>query len=945
MHSNNDNYDFLCGNDSKFVTIAIKNDLFHTVTIQADAAKTIDFAGGTRNVEEILLSRCLKMSQIHWPANTGAIKRLRICFADTLAKLDLTALTSLEELSIIDCAQLTEIIGIPPSLKQLNIHGASMTTLDVSACENLETYNVVTLADQFHAELSNLNRLHSIYLAAGQLENRSGIINCVFNHCHALRLLAIETPTAQTHLTIQFCPNIQTMYLHCGKESELTGLANCLKLDFVHIEHINSMAIDPIGKRLLKKIQSGTSTHTASLTTKDKLTEIKQLFSEFRPAILQPKPGPEDIETVIQQNASPREKNGACEVKISLLGLPAEATEQHLQHDFNRRRTLLLADELRGHLSSRHKLIYYLDEHSGAMEIQSQLVTARIPEEDEQAIIQWLENKDQRHPNILRLDEKSLFIPSVNEFLSTFTPHRKLLIHRNQYYRLTPAHKIVANIALKPFIEHFTTRRALPLTLAEQNQFLHATLTSHHLIHQADKSAAAALLPARQLRSVISQFLSALKATSDNAGLISTHTPANPSITSSMSSSSAAKTTAAAKMAGTLAPAAEKDQQLASKPARSSYAARSKSKSAAANLTIRSSGLTGRLTDDQDDDMLHSTPVKSNHSRRAAPIPSSFTNEDTPHKQQGKIISQYESDPIHGSAHIHADYQAGIPHQTVITSPSAAKSQQYSTHTLPTGQHATLDRDNEPVNANLSSARINVSHEAAAASQQLLDTSKDLAEAIKQVAVSAKSAVLDNDQLVNSFDSAADVLDNVINDISLITVTSAEHANNDTLQRRLDAATNLIDAVRRLNLACDQLHAISQPASGLPNLSALQHKQKEAVPAERHETDQRQMLIDMLTNAQEIFIANNRAKNLSEGMFGTGFKAGVNNMRLEILNSILQALEDHQVLKSHEVKQSLKEIMKDPYLKSALAGQSDLIEAYLTTGHSPRHNQVDPAKD
>src|SRR3990167_9346715 len=126
MGNINDYYDFHCGNDPRLVKIPINNDTFHTITVEANIAKTIDFSGGTRKVEAIRLNKCFKTTRVIWPERTGAIKRLYIHHADTLAKLDVSALISLEEISIVDCRSLKEIAGLSDSLKEVNIHNVKL---------------------------------------------------------------------------------------------------------------------------------------------------------------------------------------------------------------------------------------------------------------------------------------------------------------------------------------------------------------------------------------------------------------------------------------------------------------------------------------------------------------------------------------------------------------------------------------------------------------------------------------------------------------------------------------------------------------------------------------------------------------------------------------------------------------------------------------------------
>jgi hypothetical protein len=162
MEAGRSDYDFSCGHDSRMVRMAVKNDSFHALQIQAEYTKAIDFSGGTKNVDEILLSKCFRLTRITWPEYGGAIKSLRINFADRLIRLDVSSLANLQELSIINCNELTEIVGLGPNLRFINVHGAKIKKLDVARCKALEVFNVVTLLNHFEADLSRHNALRVV---------------------------------------------------------------------------------------------------------------------------------------------------------------------------------------------------------------------------------------------------------------------------------------------------------------------------------------------------------------------------------------------------------------------------------------------------------------------------------------------------------------------------------------------------------------------------------------------------------------------------------------------------------------------------------------------------------------------------------------------------------------------------------------------------------------
>src|SRR3990167_10124162 len=96
-------YRFNCGDDTRYINISINSPYIHSMMVQGDVAKTVDFSGGTQNVETIVLRECFKLGRIIPPYYTGGIKSLAIYSADELTKLNITSFENLEHLSIINC--------------------------------------------------------------------------------------------------------------------------------------------------------------------------------------------------------------------------------------------------------------------------------------------------------------------------------------------------------------------------------------------------------------------------------------------------------------------------------------------------------------------------------------------------------------------------------------------------------------------------------------------------------------------------------------------------------------------------------------------------------------------------------------------------------------------------------------------------------------------------
>ena len=155
-------YDFKCGNDFKRIKLAVKNNTYHAVKIQADIAQTINFTGGMAHVDEVLLYKCFKFTRIIWPEDCGYINILKIHAANSLINIDVSPLQELEQLSIMDCTELSSISGFGKKLKSILIFGGKIKDITLSHLNNLENIIIVTSSPIFNLNVDHCYLLKSV---------------------------------------------------------------------------------------------------------------------------------------------------------------------------------------------------------------------------------------------------------------------------------------------------------------------------------------------------------------------------------------------------------------------------------------------------------------------------------------------------------------------------------------------------------------------------------------------------------------------------------------------------------------------------------------------------------------------------------------------------------------------------------------------------------------
>lgn len=435
MPLNKADYDFLCGNDLKVIKLAINNDSYHTVRVQAESAKHIDLSGGTRNVSEFLLSHCLKLTRIIWPEDTGFIKRIKICSADCLTRLDISTLHNLEELSIVNCDKLTEIIGLGSHLKLLNSHGTTIKTIDTSHCKELEVFNINTLSSGFNVKLDRLHSLKEVFIVTTDdmhLKNKN--LACQISHCTNLNAIYLNSGNNPTIINTMDCPNLTDAIILCGNYSEAAGLEESKKLHFLYVKN-------EVGIQIENSLNSLRLTSN-SAEPAQKLESIKSRNLEFIDSLLNPKLEPEEMETMIQKSGTLRERNKAFFIKINLLS----KAENEYGYELTKEPIHFIQSTqavFKMFLDNPAAHIIHLKQLPISPKFNKIFADAKHAKQSDKEIFDWFDNKDTRKPNILLLEKKHLKDPDKRDLIEQLKLENTYITYKDHKRKLQPNDKVV----------------------------------------------------------------------------------------------------------------------------------------------------------------------------------------------------------------------------------------------------------------------------------------------------------------------------------------------------------------------------------------------------------------------------------------------------------------------------------------------------------------------
>ncbi len=876
MPSKESDYDFLCNNDTRQIKLAIQGDAFFAAAIQSETAKKIDLSGGTKHVEGITFAHCLKLTRIIWPENTGAIKRLAIHSADSLATLDLSSLTNLEELSVFNCAELESVTGLGKTIKVVNLHGVNLKSLDVSQAKGLEKLNIQTISPVFTMTAKHCDDLQLLLLQGEQLK-------LSLQQCPSLvSLLISNSPPLELNITA--CPNITDVSIAANESSVITGLEECKKAQLHEL-------------------------------TSSKTAELKKLATDFIAPILQHKAGPEDMETVIQKYGTIRERNHTCIIMISLLSsmdktLTLELEKLDIQKQVTTQKPHTLED--------LPELMVFLPETNIKITERNLQLEKRFPNKQAE-IINWLTNANKQQENLLLLNKRDIKNLEIFNLLKQIEHKRQLLLFMGkQYpmqYRLPLMNRIIADFPrrlLTRTAPHlFDTAQgtsALPPIAAAPPVIDAPTITpttradtDKRLSDSALQRMMSETLRMLDLRNPIKKEM--LRRHSNALRRLIAARNHNERINALLRQTQQARVTAAAKTIETkkqLQPGTPIDAppQLVD----------------AANITLNPIDVRANpenLTQD-----LHIQ-------RKGKPIeapPELFMDPESPAAlkdiREDINIEEYDLSynrkyGVEGAPIGQEPVLIGIPPEET---PTLLNLEQANKIKLELGiapapaakQKAEGSTISAPPSLIDEAERISALENLQLGTEYFADTLTAMTQEAK-VRAKPEDTVMQPAVLIIEKSIAT----------SLTNLSYAKKISDMTVksEKLLDTAQELTLALKKLNEACESAFKAPKPQ-----------------PTGQSERDQ---LIDLLDTISEQYLQAHRVKDQSSGVFGTGYHAGVHAARLKMLNSWLYALRNNQSLPLSTFNSTLTELSKDKMLNAALEPAVELLRKYVTSAPKP----------
>lgn len=803
--------------------------------------------------------------------------------------------------------------------------------------------------------------------------------------CRSLHTLNIDTGDVPVTIDVVGCKKLLDANFNCGNQSEIAGLGGCGRLAFCHMPNNVFMQIDAPAKTLLKNVKNNRGT----LPDAPKINDIHMDFARFKASALNPMPGPDDLETIVQHHRTARERNRACVATVSLLSIPKDSFGSVVKKNMIKMRDLIQTG-INNILRDNQFNMVHFNELPHAIRSMNIIATARrLGEEGEKAetsIIHWLKNKNTRTPNILYLADADLDNPatwdllnglSVRKSLSRLPTYQKLrktpadvVVFHGKKYSLPPQSLVIIKGDLEPLCKRVPKllvsdriktipiknpnqlagipRLTLPMTPEQLNRNLRMLNEAYRLIvpEQAPQ-----IIPRQELYDLANVVLSTIN-----------HFSNHPSM-------------AAVAATPIIAHATENDIPT---PQRRSSGEDfidptvQKSKTVSSNIKQISTptGQYGTVTSPDHEPESTSAPIRAKdeqnlHRTEKITLPigqkGTITSSDKPneiaaarvragskanHDEQPIMYDNTGKKPLVANLTGSDEQEPDIAGQKIKIESVIDRNAQPTPIVMETvgitPSQAILSEDHER-DVEASSLKAQTQHKAIRAIakpikgttlnyEQLLNATEELANAMQALTSRAKEISDPGKPYPVALESAAISITEATDELSVVKHITAE---TGVIKPKSSAAKQLTTAALELTTAIQALYqaSITQHADKAIDID-LHHKTNHPVYANTPKPTpvntgniERDFLIDTLNAIRDELIEVLDAKKQSSGMFGTSL--GLSNMRKELINGLIWHLSSGKPMLEADINRHLKELNKDPNCAAALHDITEPLKQHL----------------
>src|SRR3990167_7386496 len=142
-------------------------------------------------------------------------------------------------------------------LKNGIIFCGRLKNLSFSHFNKLENIIIVTTAPEFDLNVDHCDALRSVTVAGvSSADKGKDHVRCKISSCKNLQTLNIVANEAPAIVDLSNCPDIREAFFTCGKRSEISGLADCTRINYLILPPHEKLLMDISRETLLKNIEA-----------------------------------------------------------------------------------------------------------------------------------------------------------------------------------------------------------------------------------------------------------------------------------------------------------------------------------------------------------------------------------------------------------------------------------------------------------------------------------------------------------------------------------------------------------------------------------------------------------------------------------------------------------------------------------------------------------------
>jgi len=235
-------------------------------------------------------------------------------------------------------------------------------------------------------------------------------------------------------LDVSALKNLEALVIiDCKKLSEIKGLGKELKKLVIDAAPVNKLNLKPC-KKLKVKFKKNQKIYETESKDPEVIIEVKNPHFQKN-----------DVATLIEKFQTPKRTSDTPPIQVTMIETPSEKMKKDIL-SYTGRKARSDIDALNRFFDTPNTHVIYLDKLPAEFPMPSRPQFLKKQNDAKS----WLDNKQNRVPNILILDKKQSEMPELRRFIIQLSSKQNFVHYHGKQFSLSPAHKLIITETKRP---------------------------------------------------------------------------------------------------------------------------------------------------------------------------------------------------------------------------------------------------------------------------------------------------------------------------------------------------------------------------------------------------------------------------------------------------------------------------------------------------------------